>query len=73
MYIAQGQGQITLADKILIVTNKFYYFNHTLQISAIRLIHFEKMTFQFFPHTNVLGYKFDLAIKTVNSQPMLVI
>ena len=34
MYIAQGQGQITL---ILIVTKKFYYFNHKLQISAISL------------------------------------
>ena len=30
MYLAQGQGQITLGKKILIVINKFYYFNHTL-------------------------------------------
>ena len=30
MYIAQGQGQISPVDKILIVTEKFYYFNHTL-------------------------------------------
>ena len=32
LYIAKGQGY-----KILIVTKKFYYFNHTLQISAISL------------------------------------
>ena len=30
MYIAQWQGQITLWDKILIITKMFYYFNHTL-------------------------------------------
>ena len=30
MYKAQRQGQIPQWDKILIVTNKFYYFNHTL-------------------------------------------
>ena len=28
-HIAQGQGQITTGDKILIVTKKFYNFNHT--------------------------------------------
>ena len=27
---AQGQGQITLGDKIFIVTKKFYHFNLTL-------------------------------------------
>ena len=37
MYIAQGQGQITPGDKILIVTKIFYYSNLTLQISAISL------------------------------------
>ena len=30
MYIAQGQGQITPGDKIVITTKKFYYFNHSL-------------------------------------------
>ena len=30
IYRAQGQGQISPGDKILIATNKFYYFNHTL-------------------------------------------
>ena len=30
MYIAQGQGQITLGDKILIVTERVCYFDHTL-------------------------------------------
>ena len=30
MYIAQGQGQITLDDKILIVTERVCYFDHTL-------------------------------------------
>ena len=30
MYIAQGQGQITPGDKILIVVKKVYYFEHTL-------------------------------------------
>ena len=31
MYIAQGQGQIILGDKILIVTEGiFFYFDHTL-------------------------------------------
>ena len=29
MYIAQMQEQITLGDKILIVTKIFYYLNHT--------------------------------------------
>ena len=35
MYIAQGQGKITPGDKILIVTERIYYFDHTLQVSAI--------------------------------------
>ena len=30
MYTAQEQGQIAPADKILIITEKFYYFNQTL-------------------------------------------
>ena len=30
MYIAQGQGQITLGDKILIVTKQVCYFELTL-------------------------------------------
>ena len=30
MYIAQGQGQITQEDKILIVTKRVCYFDHTL-------------------------------------------
>ena len=30
MYTAQGQGQIPAEDKTLIVTNGFYYFNHTV-------------------------------------------
>ena len=30
MYIAQGQGQITLGDKILIVTERVSYFDHIL-------------------------------------------
>ena len=30
MYIAQGQGQITLGDKILIGTERICYFDHTL-------------------------------------------
>ena len=30
MYIAQGQGQITLEDKILIVTKRVCNFDHTL-------------------------------------------
>ena len=34
MYIAKGQEQITPGDNILIVTNKLYYLNHTMQISA---------------------------------------
>ena len=35
MYIAQGQGQIT--PKILMIPKQFYFFNHTLQVSAISL------------------------------------
>ena len=30
LYIAQGQGKITLEDKILIVTESVCYFDHTL-------------------------------------------
>ena len=30
LYIAQGQGQITLGDKVLIVTERGCYFDHTL-------------------------------------------
>ena len=30
MYIALGQGQITLGDKILIVTERVCYFDYTL-------------------------------------------
>ena len=30
MYIAQRRGQTTLRDKHWIVTNPFFYFNHTL-------------------------------------------
>ena len=30
MYIAQGQGQITQEDKILLVTKSVCYFDHTL-------------------------------------------
>ena len=30
MYTAQGQGQITLRDKIMIVTKRVCYFDHTL-------------------------------------------
>ena len=30
MYIAKGQGQITLGDKILIETGRVCYFDHTL-------------------------------------------
>ena len=37
IYVTQGQRQITPGDKILIVTNKFYHFNHTLYVSAISL------------------------------------
>ena len=37
MYIAQGQMQITLGDKILIVTERVCYFYHTLSVSAISL------------------------------------
>ena len=29
-YIAMEQGQIIPGDKILFVTERFYYFNHTL-------------------------------------------
>ena len=36
-HIAQGQGQITTGNKILIVTKKFYNFNHTFYASAISL------------------------------------
>ena len=36
-YIAQGLINNPQRDKILIVTKRFYYFNHTLQISAISL------------------------------------
>ena len=61
MYIAQGQRQIT--PKILMVTKYFYYLNHTMQVSAISLINFEKMIFQLFPRTNVWECKFDLAVK----------
>ena len=32
MHIAQGKGRQPSGDKILIVTKKFYYFNHILQI-----------------------------------------
>ena len=30
LYVAQGQGQVTLRDKILIIKKMFYYLNHTL-------------------------------------------
>ena len=51
MYIAQGQGQMTPRDKIFVVTRSICYFDHTLQVSATGL-HFEKLNFQYFPHTN---------------------
>ena len=46
MYIAKIKLP---GDKILIVTKKFYYFNHKLQISAISLKTFEKLNFNIFP------------------------
>ena len=30
LYIAQGQQQITHGNKLMIVTKRFYYFNHIL-------------------------------------------
>ena len=35
MYIAQAQGQIALWNKILIVTGRVGYSDHTLYVSAI--------------------------------------
>ena len=37
MHTALGQGQITLWDKIFVVTKGCYYFDHTLEVSAIGL------------------------------------
>ena len=37
MYVGQGLGQIILGDKILIITERVCYFDHTLQVSAIGL------------------------------------
>ena len=69
MYIAQGQGQITSRGQNFDYNKNIYFFNHTLQISAIS------------PHTNLCvgggggggggrggegggrGRKFDLPIK----------
>ena len=37
MYIAQGKWPITLEDKILFVTKRVCYFDHTLYVSASSL------------------------------------
>ena len=37
IYVAQWKEQITSSDKNLIIIKMFYYFNHTLQVSAISL------------------------------------
>ena len=37
MDITQGQGQITPMEQNFDVTKTFYYFNHTVQISAVSL------------------------------------
>ena len=34
MNTVQGQGQITQEDKILIITKRVCYFDHTLKVSA---------------------------------------
>ena len=53
MYIAQGQGQITLGDKILIVTERVCYFEHKIvSFSHWFLIHYEKLNFQYFSNKN---------------------
>ena len=50
MYLAQGQGQITLGDKILIVSERVFYFDHTLWVSAISLKHIlRNWIFNIFP------------------------
>ena len=50
LYIAQGQGQITPGGKILILTKRFYYFNHALYVSAISLKYIlKKNDFATFP------------------------
>ena len=66
MYIAQGQGQITQEDKILIVTKSVCYI---VRLSQWSLIHFQKMILQHFPHKRIWECKFDLAI----GQPRIII
>ena len=54
MIIAQGQGQFTPGDRILMITERVCYFDHTLlSFSHLSLTHFEKLNVQSFPHTNV--------------------
>ena len=63
MCIAQGQGQITpMGLKSYIVSFSHYSF-----------IYFEKMNFQHFPHINVQGRKFNLAVKKAEGQPTVII
>ena len=35
MYIAQGQGQITLGDNSFIIITRVCYFDHAFKVSAI--------------------------------------
>ena len=41
--------------------------SYIISFSCKSLIHFEKKTFQHFPHTNAQGHKFDLAVKRSRS------
>ena len=43
IYIAQGQGQITQGDKILIVTKKIYCFNHPKIIIWTNLVYLKSL------------------------------
>ena len=52
MYIAQGQGQITQEDKILIVTKRVCYFDHC-KFQPVVINTFLENDFTFSPHKSM--------------------
>ena len=67
MYIAQGQRQITLEDKILIVTGGFATLIIHCKFQALVFNTFCETEFSiFFTHTNAYRRKFDYAVQRSN-------
>ena len=66
MYIVQEQGQITPRVKNFVVTKCWLLWSYIVSFSNWSLTHFEKLNFQYLPHTNAQGHTFDLAMKRSN-------